>query len=109
MKPVVIKRPRAKRDLSEIYTYIADRSPRATERFLEAAEAAFADLAAMPGMGRQWGYAGPGLEGVRVWRIIPRFRNYLIFYRPIPNGIEVLHVFHRARDIPALLGAEETD
>jgi toxin ParE1/3/4 len=27
-------------------------------------------------------------------------RNYVIFYQPIPDGIEVLRVLHGARDIP---------
>jgi plasmid stabilization system protein ParE len=30
------------------------------------------------------------------------FENHLIFYRAIPGGIEVLHVYHGARDIEAL-------
>lgn len=72
MNPVIITRPQAQRGLSEIHTYIAERSPRATERFLRAADAAFAELVTMPGMGRRWGYAGPGLEGVSVWLLAPQ-------------------------------------
>ncbi|MGH9438287.1 MAG: type II toxin-antitoxin system RelE/ParE family toxin, partial [Terriglobia bacterium] len=30
------------------------------------------------------------------------FPKYLIFYRPIRDGIEVVRVIHGARDIPAL-------
>jgi toxin ParE1/3/4 len=26
--------------------------------------------------------------------------NYLIFYKPLPDGIEVLRVLHGARDLP---------
>jgi plasmid stabilization system protein ParE len=37
-----------------------------------------------------------------VWPI-HRFRNYLIFYRHIGESVEVLHIWHGARDIPALL------
>lgn len=29
--------------------------------------------------------------------------NYLIFYRPLPDGIEILRVLHGARDIAAIL------
>ena len=105
MKPTIIKRPRAKRDLIEQAAYIAQDSPRAADRFLQAAEDAFAQLAEMPGMGRRWSLSVPGFEDVRVWPIT-RFRNYLIFYRPIDDGIEVLHVFHGARDIPAILRQE---
>jgi toxin ParE1/3/4 len=28
--------------------------------------------------------------------------NYLIFYRPVNQGIEVLRVLHGARDIPSI-------
>jgi plasmid stabilization system protein ParE len=30
------------------------------------------------------------------------FDNYLIFYREMRDGIQVLHVYHGARDIEAL-------
>jgi len=33
---------------------------------------------------------------------ISDFNNYLIFYRPVPEGIQVLHVYHGARDVEAL-------
>jgi toxin ParE1/3/4 len=37
--------------------------------------------------------------------LIPNLRsfpvgNYLIFYKPLPDGIEVLRVLHGARDLP---------
>jgi toxin ParE1/3/4 len=31
------------------------------------------------------------------------FRNYLVFYRPIEDGVEVLTVLHGARDLQAVL------
>lgn len=39
--------------------------------------------------------------------LVPNLRsfpvgNYLIFYRPINQGIEVLRVLHGARDIPSI-------
>jgi toxin ParE1/3/4 len=41
-----------------------------------------------------------------MWRI-PGFERYLIFYRPIPEGIEVIRVLHAARAIAAILEHEE--
>jgi plasmid stabilization system protein ParE len=38
---------------------------------------------------------------VRSWRV-SGFRNYLIFYRIVPEGVQVLHVYHGARDLDAL-------
>lgn len=44
----------------------------------------------------------PLFEGVRVFPV-SRFKKYLVFYRPIQDGIEVLRVLHGARDIKGLL------
>jgi toxin ParE1/3/4 len=49
-------------------------------------------------MGRRYGFTDPEFESVRVWHV-RGFRNYLIFYRPIDNGVEVVRVLHGARDI----------
>jgi hypothetical protein len=34
------------------------------------------------------------------------FKNDLVFYRPVPDDIEVARVLHGARDIPSILSAE---
>lgn len=60
-------------------------------------------LAAMPGMGGRYESDNLELAGVRVFPV-SRIRNYLIFYRPTPQGIEVLRVLHGARDIDRVLG-----
>jgi hypothetical protein len=41
------------------------------------------------------------LQDVRS-RHISGLDNYLVFYRPVPGGIIVLHVYHGARDIEML-------
>ena len=41
------------------------------------------------------------LAGGRVWRI-SGFEKHLIFYRPRPEGVEILDVIHGARDLEAL-------
>ncbi len=105
MRRVVRKTPRAEQDLLDHYVYIGERDPRAADRFLKAAAEAFARLARLPGMGRAWESSSPRLAGVRSWTI-PSFRSYRIFYRPIRNGIEVLHVLHAKRDIRRLLEDE---
>src|SRR5262245_32476244 len=107
MRRAVRKTPRAEQDLLSHYVYLGERDRRAAERCLRAAEEAFALLARLPGMGRAWVSPSPRLAGVRSWTI-PAFRNYRIFYRPIRNGIEVLHVLHARRDIQKLL-EEEAD
>jgi toxin ParE1/3/4 len=108
MTPLVVKKPRAEQDLLDHFVYIGQRNPAAAERFLDAAEESFALLAQMPLMGREWDSPSPRLAGVRSWTI-PKFKNYRIFYRPIENGIEVLHVFHAKRDFRRILEAEEPE
>jgi len=56
----------------------------------------------MPGAGRAWSSHLPRLAGVRVYRM-RHFRNYLVFYRPHGNGVEVLTILHGARDLDAAL------
>lgn len=98
----IIRRVGAKRGLAESAEYIRRGSPRSARRFLAAAERALESLAAMPKKGGLFESDRPELDGVRVWQI-PRFKNYLIFYRPIDGGIEVLRVIHAARDLESLL------
>jgi len=45
----------------------------------------------------------PVLAGVRMLRIAG-FDNYLIFYCPTENGIDIIRVLHAKRDIDALFG-----
>jgi plasmid stabilization system protein ParE len=52
---------------------------------------------------RQSRCGNAGGRGSLSW-LIAGFNNYLIFYRAIPEGIEVLHVYHGARDIESLFG-----
>jgi len=59
-------------------------------------------LARMPEMGGFWESSNPTLAGMRVWAI-HKFQNYLIFYRAVSEGIEVVRVLHGARDIERIL------
>lgn len=104
MKPRVVILPLADRDLDEKAEYIARNRPVTARRFYDAADRAFERLANTPGLGGPWESTNPNLAGLRVWPI-PRFKNYLIFYRPIPDGIEVVRVLHGAQDIESILGA----
>jgi toxin ParE1/3/4 len=88
-----------------VLCYIGERNPGAAHRFREAAEATFTALAHSPRMGALYEVANPRLEGLRCSRV-RRFRNYLIFYRPIDGGIHVIRVLHAARDIATILEGE---
>lgn len=98
----VVKRERAKDDLLDYALYIAVDQPAAAARFLRAAEDAFAKLASMPEMGALYGFTDARFVDLRFWPL-RGFENYLVFYRPLPDGIEVVRVLHGARDLERVL------
>ncbi len=101
MKPRLIIRPAAVDDLEEIAVWLGTESPAASARFLENCLADFHQLAAMPLLGRSRPFSNPKARNIRSW-IVSGFPNHLIFYRPVEDGVEILHVLHGARDIDAL-------
>jgi toxin ParE1/3/4 len=102
----IVRRPSANRDLVEIFRHYArEAGISVADRFFAQAEATFARLADMPGMGTRYEPEEPLYADLRYFPI-SRFRMYLVFYRSIPDGIEVLHVLHGARDIAGILAEE---
>lgn len=103
----VIRRHRVARlDLVDIFAhYTREAGIAVARRFLKEVEATFAVLAGLPGMGTRYAPDNPVLADVR-YLPVNRFRRYIIFYRPIPSGIEVLRVVHGARDLVGLLGED---
>ena len=106
----IIKTPQVERDLIDLFSVIARDKVAPAERFLRVAEESFGRLAASPYLGHRWVSPLPQLADIRVYPMPSGFRNYLIFYRPIENGVEVLTVLHGARGLQAalerLLGGE---
>ena len=92
------KKLRALADLSEIAEYIAQDNPNAADRFFDTVESAFAFLAKNPQAGRLRRFSAPELFGLRSWRI-RGYKNYLIFYRLLPDTVEIFRVLHGARDL----------
>ena len=45
------------------------------------------------------------LPVLRAWQV-RGFENYVIFYRPIEHGVEIVRVLHAARDIAAIFEDE---
>ena len=98
--------PEATADLDEIHTWISVASPRGADRVLEAACTTIRRLAVNPGLGHPRKFRRPGLIGLRA-KQVERFPDYLIFYRPVENGIEVVRVLRGSRDLESLLPVEE--
>ena len=94
----IIIRPRAAADIEDGALYLLPRSLDAALRFADAIAADFETLAGMPGMGAIRDFENPSYTGLRSWPV-GGFRNHLIFYFPLPDGIEVVRVIHGARDL----------
>lgn len=88
---------RAQRDLADVIAIIAEDNPAAAEHFLDLVLERYAALAKNPEMGRE------RPELAHTIRSFPLGEHYLIFYRPIADGILVLRFLHSARDIEKLL------
>lgn len=99
---MILKRRQATLSIIEQAYWIAEDSPEAADRFIDAAEASFSFLEKSPEIGREYEAKNKRLSGVRVWRV-SGFEKHLIFYRPHPEGVEILDLIHGARDIEALL------
>jgi toxin ParE1/3/4 len=93
--PRVIRTPAADDDLWEILLYIARDNEDAAFRLIDKIEERLSLLAEFPN-------AGPSrpelMANVRSFPV----GNYLIFYQPIDDGIEVLRVVHGARNLRRL-------
>jgi toxin ParE1/3/4 len=85
----------ARSDLDEIWLYIAQDNLDAADKFIHAIVSRFPKLAAMPLIGRQREELSPRLRSFPV-------ACYVIFYRPMKSGIEIVRVLHGARDFPPL-------
>jgi len=96
---------RAREDLVEAVAYLAGRSEQAARRFRVQAEATFGRLAASPGIGAPYEPGDPTYVGLRYFPIT-KFPKYLVFYRPVPGGIEVVRVLHGSRDVATVLEDE---
>jgi len=99
---MILKRRQASLSLIEQAYWISEESPETADRFIDAAAASFSFLENNPEIGREYEARNVRLAGVRVWRV-SGFEKHLIFYRPNPEGVEILDVIHGARDIEALV------
>lgn len=93
--------PSAKRDVEDIWAYIANDNIQAADRVVDGIETALIKLSKRPASGH--------------WRedlAEKRYRfflvySYLIVYRHDVKPIQVIRVLHAARDVQGLLGLQE--
>ncbi len=90
--PRILRAPAALSDAVEIWSYIAQDNPDAADRLLDRIDGMVQMIAAQPELGRGVEELAPNL------RFVP-IGNYLIFYRPVAGGVEIVRLLHGARDI----------
>lgn len=89
---------RAWDDLLEIHRYIAVEkvNPAAADRLLRRIDEVLENLARHPEIGQSLDRFNPGLRAFPVG-------NYILFYRPISDGVRLIRVLHGAREWRDLL------
>ena len=90
--PRILRTPDSRSDYDEIWSYIAVRNLDAADRLVMQFDATLSVIATTSLMGRDVSELGVNLRCFPVG-------NYLIFYRPIEEGIQLIRVLHGARDI----------
>ena len=94
--PRILKRPEAQNDLDEIWWFIAQDSPDNADKFLDRIQDNCLTLADFPKMGVSRNEIKNSLRSQTIG-------NYLIFYFPLEDGIDIIRVILGSRDMERLL------
>jgi toxin ParE1/3/4 len=98
--PRVLKTLRAERDLDDIWLHIASDNPQAADQLIDALVAQARLVATQPNMGRARPELAPEIRSFVE-------KNYILFYRPVSNGIELVRVLHGARDLNMIFQSDD--
>jgi toxin ParE1/3/4 len=88
------RQPKFIDDLTDAYTYLAERNPQAADCLLDDVEALVTLLATFPELGRIRDELRPGVRSFRV-----RHVHHVLFYRNEGDAIVLLRLLHGARDL----------
>ena len=88
----VVRSPRAVIDMADIVEYIAVHNVTAARRLLDRFDDLFSQLAQNPEMGQRREELAPSARTMLIG-------NYVVVFRPISDGVEVIRVVHGARDM----------
>ena len=84
----------ATQDLNDIADYFSGKNIDAGERFFTAFNHKCKQLVSFPSSGKSYAAIRPGLRGLSL-------KGYVIFYRLLDDGIEILRVINARRNFPA--------
>jgi toxin ParE1/3/4 len=97
--------PSARRDLDDVWSYVAPHNSDAADRLIDDLHECFAMLARHPGFGSRCDRIASGL------RRFPEGR-YVVYYRPLDAddySIEIVRVLHGSRDVGKAFGLKPGD
>jgi toxin ParE1/3/4 len=104
---VYVVRPKADQDLDDqAYYFATEAGPELGHRFLLAAHETFGLLASQPLIGWLPRLKHPALTSLRVFPV-SGFKKMLVFYQPLPNGVDIMRVVHSSRNLRTLLRRHE--
>jgi toxin ParE1/3/4 len=92
----------ASRDLNEIAEYFAENNLEVGERFFHEFNRKCQQLVNFPYSGKSYGTIRPDLRGLPL-------QGYVIFYRVLENGVEILRVVSGRRNFPDLFEESDTN
>ena len=95
-KPRLRRTAQAEEDLIDIWSYIAQVNPLAADQLLDALDRKCQTLAHNPQMGMARNDIATGVRHLPVG-------NYIILYRDLGDGIEVVRYVHGKRRLPDLI------
>jgi toxin ParE1/3/4 len=98
----IVTRPSADEDLaSQMAWYLQNATPELAERFLKAVRETAETVLNFPEMGFRHEFTHPSLKGLHL-HPVKGFEKHLLLYVPTPDGIELIRVYHAARDVDAI-------
>lgn len=88
----VIRRPLAELDILEIWDFIAEDSITEADLWIDRLDEKLFLWATQPMMGRSRDELARGLRSFA-------FERYVVFFLPMPDGLDIVRVLHASRDI----------
>ncbi|MCW9679900.1 type II toxin-antitoxin system RelE/ParE family toxin [Dolichospermum planctonicum UHCC 0167] len=82
-------------DLNEIAEYFSQKNLKAGEKFFQEFNSKCKQLVSFPNSGKSYSEINPDLRGLPL-------EGYIIFYRVLDDGIEILRVVSGRRDLPSM-------
>ena len=99
---LIRRTPTSRNDYRAIWDYIAEHNPTAADAVLREFDAALQVLSDHPHAGRRRPELRPRIRSFPVG-------SYIIFYRPIRRGVELVRVLHGARDLRRVFKHRRSD